>query len=156
METVAQSGGGFAKLEYGDYRAAISGVMSHLLANPAAAVFIQELAGSEEPVLRHATNVCLLSILMGLKLDDYLIAERTRLSGYAARDVTSLGVGAMLHDIGMLRLDPAVVQRWNRWFDESDQEWRRHVTIGFEMVKDAIGPAAAAGVLHHHQKYDGS
>ncbi len=152
----AVSRGAYAQLEYGAYRSAISGVMGHLLSNPATAIFIQELVGREEPMLRHSSNVCLMSILMGLKLDDYLVAERTRLGAAAARDVTSLGVGAMLHDIGMLRLDPAVVQKWNRTLDQSDADWRRHVTIGFEMVKDAIGPAAAAGVLHHHQKFDGT
>src|ERR1044071_1838037 len=134
----------------------MGGVLNCLLAKPAAAVFIQELAGREQPTLRHASNVCLMSILMGLKLDDYLIAERSWLGPTAARDVTSLGVGAMLHDIGMLRLDPAVIRKWNHTQDQSDPEWRRHVMVGFEMVKDAIGPAAAAGVLHHHQRYDGS
>jgi len=154
LEAVSQ--GAYARLEYGEYRAAIAGVLTTLLARPGAAVFIQELVGREEPLLRHASNVCLISMLMGLKLNDYLVAERTRLGANAARDVTSLGVGAMLHDIGMLRLDPAVVQRWNQSLDESDPQWRRHATIGFELVKDQIGPAAAAGVLHHHQKFDGT
>jgi HD-GYP domain-containing protein (c-di-GMP phosphodiesterase class II) len=152
----AVSSGAHARLEYGEYRGAISGLLTRLVANPAAAVFIQELAEREDRTLRHASTVCLLSLLMGLKLDDYLVVERSRLGASHARDVTNLGVGAMLHDIGMLRLDPAVVQRWNRALDESDPEWRRHVLTGFEMVKDAIGPAAAAGVLHHHQRFDGS
>jgi HD-GYP domain-containing protein (c-di-GMP phosphodiesterase class II) len=154
LELVSQ--GAFARLEYAEYRSAIAAVLGRLIANPRAAVFIQEMVGRDEPVLRHASNVCLTSILMGLKLDDYLVQERSRLGAQSARDVSSLGVGAMLHDVGMLRLDPGAVQRWNFTLDETDPEWRRHVQVGYELVKDAIGPSAAAGVLHHHQKFDGS
>lgn len=145
-----------AELEYDAYRSAVASLLERLLANPRAAVFIQEMAECSRPALRHATTVCFVSVLMGLKLEGYLISERSRLQVPAARDVTSLGLGAMFHDVGMLRLDPEVVHRWNATLDESDEAWRRHVWIGFEMVRHAIGPAAAAAVLHHHQKYDGS
>jgi HD-GYP domain-containing protein (c-di-GMP phosphodiesterase class II) len=145
-----------AKLEYTAYRAAIGALLDRLIANPRAAVFSQEIVSRGEPALAHASTVAFLSVLMGLKLDDYLILERSRLASYVARDVTSLGVGAMLHDIGMLRLPPEVVERWNRTQDESCETWRAHVLIGYELVKEAIGPSAAAGVLHHHQKFDGT
>lgn len=154
LDSVAQRAS--AVLDYSTYRNAINAVLGRLIANSSAAVFVQELAGRDEPILRHASNVCLTSILMGLKLDDYLVFERSRLGASTARDVSSLGVGAMLHDIGMLRLDPAVVQRWNATLDESDPQWRQHVQVGYDLVKDAIGPSAAAGVLHHHQKFDGT
>lgn len=145
-----------AKLEYTVYRGAVNGLMDKLVAHPRAAVFVQEMADFSDPALRHASTVSFLSVLMGLKLDDYLISERSRLSSHIARDVASLGVGAMLHDLGMLRLPPEVVQRWNSELDERDEAWRAHVQVGYDLVKEAIGPAAAAGVLHHHQKYDGT
>src|SRR5262249_43910769 len=90
--------GAHARLEYAEYRTAIYSLLTRLIANPKAAVFIQELAENDEPVLRHSSNVCLISLLMGLKLEDYLITERTRMGAAAARDVSSLGVGAMFHD----------------------------------------------------------
>jgi HD-GYP domain-containing protein (c-di-GMP phosphodiesterase class II) len=154
FETVAQ--GTPAKLEYTAYRAAISSLMDRLIANPKAAVFAQELFERGNPFQAHATTAAFLCVLMGIKLDDYLIAERSRLTSHVARDVSSLGVAAMLHDVGMLRLLPEVLEHWNRTQDESFEPWRAHVHIGYELVKEAIGPAAAAGVLHHHQRYDGS
>jgi HD-GYP domain-containing protein (c-di-GMP phosphodiesterase class II) len=117
---------------------------------------MQEMCDRSQPVLRHASSVCMLSVLMGLRLDDYLVAERSRLSSQAARDVAALGVGAMLHDIGMLRLDPEVARAWNQTQDESDPKFQRHVYLGHELVREAVGPAASAVVLHHHQKFDGS
>ncbi len=145
-----------ARLEYTAYRQAISSLMDRLIASPRAAIFAQELVSRGDPALAHASAVSFMCVLMGLKLDDYLITERTRLASYVARDVSSLGVGAMFHDIGMLRLPPEVVDYWNKTLDEGHEPWRAHVQIGYELVKEAIGPAAAAGVLHHHQKYDGS
>ncbi|QYU68139.1 HD domain-containing protein [Leptolyngbya sp. 15MV] len=62
----------------------------------------------------------------------------------------------MFHDVGMARMAPDVLQRWNHTQDESDPDWRAHVHVGFDVVKNALGPAAAAAVLHHHQKFDGT
>jgi len=107
-------------------------------------------------VLRHASSVCMLSVLMGLRLDDYLVSQRSRLPSQAARDVAALGVGAMLHDVGMLRLEPEVVHSWNLTQDESNPAFQKHVFLGHELVREAVGPAASAVVLHHHQKFNGS
>lgn len=144
------------RLDYQSYRRAIMSVIEELAARPRAALFLSEIAGGSTPALRHAGNVAFTSILMGLKLDFYLIQERTRLPAMAARDLSSLGVGAMLHDVGMLKMSPGALARWNATQDETDQEWRDHVTLGFEMVKSELDPAAAAVVLHHHQHMDGT
>lgn len=154
LDSVAQ--GQHARLEYLEYRAAISSLVTELAASPRAMVFIQEMVNRDQPALRHAANVCMMSLLMGLKLESYLVVERSRLSAGVARDVTDLGVGAMMHDAGMLRLDAGTLRRWNETGDESDPVWREHVRIGYEMVQGTVGPAAAAAVLHHHQKFDGS
>jgi HD-GYP domain-containing protein (c-di-GMP phosphodiesterase class II) len=148
--------GSHARFEFSEYRSAVMTLVDRLILFPRSALFMQELADRDQPALRHAASVCMMSVLMGLKLDDYLIVERSRLSSHGARDVASLGVGAMMHDIGMLRLDPIVVERWKRTRDETDPEWRAHVSLGYEMVKDSLGPVASAAVLHHHQRFDGS
>jgi len=144
-----------ARLDYREYRRAITSVVDSLVATPKSAIFVQEMVDRDQPALRHATTCCFLSLLMGLKLEDYLITQRSRLHSAAARDVTSLGLGALFHDVGMLRLDPEVLSRWQATRDESDAAWREHVHLGFEMVQGNVGPAAAAAVLHHHQCWDG-
>lgn len=148
---------GHAKLEWAEYRRAIGALLENLIRRPKAALFVQELlSDASGPAARHASNVCFISLLMGLRLDDYLISERARLNASSARDVTNLGVGAMMHDVGMLQLDAETLERWHRTHDERDPAWRAHVKLGYEAVKGAIGPTAAAIVLHHHQRWDGS
>lgn len=145
-----------ARLDYYAYRRAVGRLLERFIEHPKSALFIHEMGGPQTPATRHASNVCVLSVLMGLKLDFYLLRERARLNAAAARDVSNLGVGAMLHDVGMLRLRPEIAERWNRTLDETDAEWRRHVHIGQELLHDHIDPSAVACVLHHHQRFDGS
>ena len=152
----AASSGASANLDYCSYKRSIVSLVEQLLRTPTAAYYVEELATQDTPHGRHANSVCFLSLLMGLKLGDYLIAERSRLQATHARDVTSLGVGAMLHDVGMLRLSADTLRKWNSEHDESDPHWQRHVMLGFEMVRQGVDPSAAAIVLHHHQTFDGA
>lgn len=143
------------RLEFNSYRRAVTELIGRLTDEPRAGLFMRELIGAEQSMLRHATNVCVLSILMGLKLEFYLVRQRSRLSVASARDISGLGVGAMLHDVGMLRLAPEVVEKWERTQDTSDPQWREHVTIGYHMVQNDLDPVASGIVLHHHQRFDG-
>jgi HD-GYP domain-containing protein (c-di-GMP phosphodiesterase class II) len=144
-----------ARLDYPAYRNMIRDFIDRLIENPEAAVLLQELASTDEPLLRHSSNTCYLALLMGLTLEGYLIQQRKRLSPHMAKDVVSLGIGAMLHDIGMTRLPAEVQARWRKTHDEQDPEWQEHVEIGYSIVQGHIEPSAAASVLHHHQRYDG-
>lgn len=152
----AASKSGHARLDFPAYKSAMSGMVQKLVHNAESAIFVGELVDAGQPAVRHGANVGFISLLMGLRLGFYLIRERKHASGIAAKDVTSLGVAAMLHDIGMTRLPEEVRDRWRESRDESDPEWRQHVKVGYEMVRGQIEPSAAACVLHHHQRFDGS
>ena len=144
-----------AHLDYSPYRRAIAELMDRLIDNSKAGLFVVDLASSEIPMSRSAGQGCFLSLLIGIKLETYLILSRSRL-GMIARDVSNLGMGALLRDVGMLKLPPEDRWRWRAACDETDPAWRDHVRLGFDMVRGEIEPSAAAAVLHHHQRFDGS
>lgn len=148
--------GNCAKLDYAEYKNTIRSLLDKLIDDPKAAILVQEMASIDDALLRHSSSVCILSLLMGLKMGGYLVKQRKRLSPDKAADVVNLGVGAMLHDIGTLALDPEVVERWHQTGDEEDPEYRKHVVKGYELVRGKIEPTAAVTVLHHHQRYDGT
>ncbi|MEM9372766.1 MAG: HD domain-containing phosphohydrolase [Planctomycetota bacterium] len=152
----AASSDAHARLDFPSYKSAMGGLMQKLVYNSESAIFVGELVDAGQPAVRHGANVGFISLLMGLRLGFYLIRERKHTSGTVAKDVTSLGVAAMLHDVGMTRLPAAVLARWRETRDESDPDWRQHVKVGYEMVRGQIEPSAAASVLHHHQRFDGS
>jgi len=145
-----------SRLDYNAYGHTVTALLERLSESPRAALFVDQVVSAGPALMRHATNVCFLSLVMGLKLEFYLVRERARLSTACARDVTNLGLGALLHDIGMARVSETDAGPWQRGMDEVDGPWREHVTIGHELVRHGLDPSAAAVVLHHHQHLDGS
>jgi HD-GYP domain-containing protein (c-di-GMP phosphodiesterase class II) len=145
-----------AKLAYENYTNAIGQLVDQLVTHPQTALFLGDLADTEDDLMRHASTVTYLSVLMGLKLENYMINERKHVDPARAKEVTNLGLGAMLHDIGVVMLDPAVRRRFEQTHDESDPEWREHPAIGFRAIRNKIDASAATVVLNHHQRFDGS
>ncbi len=147
--------GGRSGVDACGYQEAVRGLTRALADEPRAALYLHALGGGGCELVRNAADVCFLSLLVGLRLDHYLISERPRLSAYRAKDVVNLGVGGLLHDIGMLDLEDDVADRWRETRDEDDPDWQRHVELGFRRVRDGLDPSAASAVLHHHQRFDG-
>jgi len=152
----AAQGDARVDLEFSAYAGAVRGLIARLGEHPSAQTLVNDLVHSDSALTSHSTAVSYLSILMGLKLDSYLMLERSHVGPTRARSVEGLGVGALLHDVGILRLDPETVRRAHRTGNFTDPAWREHVKIGYEMVRGEIEPTAASAVLHHHQRFNGS
>ncbi len=145
-------------VKYTAYVEATRNFVKTMMGNPASMMMLDVLNKADDEV-EHATAVAHLALVIGLKLDAYLIRERSRLPAHVAKDVTSLGVAGMLHDIGKSKL-PAPLRKYHslnppRKEDEL-AEWQKHAQYGFEMVRGSADATAAAAVLHHHQHFDGA
>ncbi|MEM9065448.1 MAG: HD domain-containing phosphohydrolase [Planctomycetota bacterium] len=145
-----------AKLDYPRYRRAVTTLLGAIRDKPKAALFLNEMVSGHRPLARHAGNVCMLSLLTGLKLDFYLVRERPRLSPVLAQDVSTLGLAGMLHDVGMLRLEEPLLLAWEDGADEEDPRFAEHVRHGRRMLQGQVDPVSANAVLHHHQHFDGT
>lgn len=143
-----------AKLNYNTYRDSVGSMLDGLLVDRNAALHLSEIAGAGGSLPRHATAVCLLSLLLGLRLEGYLVHERAQLHVQHARNTTSLGVGAMLHDVGLTRL-PEHAATHEHDLDADDEAWRSHTRLGFDLVSSGVDASAAIVVLDHHQRWDG-
>lgn len=145
-----------ARLPYDSYVKSMRQLVDHLATHPQMAVYLGDLADSNDDLMRHSSTVTYLSLLMGMKLEGYLVRERKHTQPNRAKEVTNLGLGAMLHDVGVTQLAPDVRRHWLEAGDETDGPWREHPAIGFEMVRARIDATAATIVLNHHQRFDGS
>ncbi|MBU6412194.1 MAG: hypothetical protein KGS45_01860 [Planctomycetes bacterium] len=145
-----------ARLEFQPVRRAVADMVESMVNHPMAALYINEVSQTDQPALRRAVNVAFLSALMGISLQSYLIQDRPRLKPGFARDVAPLGLGALLSDLGAQLIPPAALERYYRTHDDTDPEWRQHVTIGHALLRGEVEPSAAAVVLNHHQNFDGS
>ena len=146
----------FARIDYRTYEKTFQQMIGTMLSSPAATLYLDQLSVGEKPLMDHCLRVSYLSVLMGVKLDAYLIEQRYRMNAQQAKQVSNLGLGAMLHDVGKLSLDPEILERHEQTGDDSDPAWQAHVKIGHELLSGRIGPTAANVVLQHHQHWDGS
>ncbi len=144
-----------APLDFGAYAHAVRSLVEKLGEASGRQLLVSEVMTSSPDLAAHASNVCFTSLLMGLKLEGYLIAQRSKLSPSHARHVENLGIGALMHDIGLTRLPADVRARFDATGDESDAEWQAHVALGVDMTHGRVEPSAAAVIAQHHQRYDG-
>jgi len=145
-----------AKLPYHLYIRSLGKMVDQLIRHPQSAVFLGDLSEAGDDLMRHSSSVTYLSLLMGLKLEGYLVRERHHVDPALAAEVVNLGLGAMMHDVGTTLLPEAVREQYEATGDETDPAWREHTALGYRMVRGKINPTAASIVLHHHQHYDGS
>lgn len=145
-----------AKLSYDVYTQALRQMVDYLASHPQAAVFLGDISEACDDLMRHSSSVTYLSLLIGMKLESYMVKERRHVPPARAKEVTKLGLGAMLHDIGITQLSPEVRRRYHTTGDDSDFDWQEHPALGFAMVRGKVDPTAATVVLNHHQRYDGS
>ena len=124
------------------------------------AVYLDHMSGKlGGHAVAHATAVAHLALMLGIRLETYLVQQRYRLDRAQAREVINLGVAAMLHDIGAAQL-PEAVRKFSRANPPTDEkllaEWQTHPQRGYELIKGGVEATASSAVLHHHQNFDGT
>jgi HD-GYP domain-containing protein (c-di-GMP phosphodiesterase class II) len=151
------------KLPVNQYREVVTGLVDAILNNPRNMAFFSDIAGVDDAMMRHASEVAYLGVMLGLKLDGYLIEQRKRLAGHHAKDVVNLGIGCMLHDLGEAQMKTDQKESRKNWMQLHDPQsgadtktWREHVQLGYATVRSQLEPSAAIVVLNHHQHFDGS
>ena len=77
-------------------------LICELTANRKLAALSEQMIGVGGDLFVHGSSVAYLSIVLGLELETYIVQQRNRMDSDRARDLTGLGLGAMLHDIGKL------------------------------------------------------
>ncbi|MCR5784776.1 MAG: HD domain-containing protein [Eubacterium sp.] len=72
-------------------------------------------------------------------------------------DCNVLAVCGLLHDIGKLTVDPAILNKPGNLTDAEFSAIRSHPIAGFDMVKKLeIDPRVKKAILQHHERNDGS
>lgn len=146
-----------ARIDFQEYRRTLSELVSSIAMQGVDTLLMDPLVGgsSEGDLFLHSSNVCYLSLMLGVKLGHYLVQQRSRLDPRHARDVMNLGLGALLHDVGKINLAREVQN-----FDPTPgqlppQEWQDHTQIGYELIRPKLEPSASQVALHHHQQWNG-
>ncbi len=146
-----------------DYRQTMMRLVFELVGNRKIAGLTGLIFNADDALFAHSSNVAYLAALTGLELEAYLVAERRQLAVQHARDVATLGMGAMLHDLGKAIRGPqertrheVVAGRPAPPPDQLPPAYRQHTLEGYRLLADCRPPASARQVvLNHHQRFDG-
>jgi len=98
--------------------------------------------------------------------DPYTRGHSERVAEYAAMIAAAMGLpgdriqtlkeAAILHDIGKLGIDSAILNKEGKLTDEEWKQIRRHPAIGEEILKPILlGEGILAVVRYHHERLDG-
>lgn len=138
-----------------EYRTVVSDMIMSLVANNDHAIWAQRMLEGDSPLFSHSSNVAYLSLILGMRLKQYIFQQRKVVDYSTATDLTNLGIGAMLHDVGKLEMG-------FEWFDvhildekNVDDEYRTHAERGYKAIQGRIEATASQVVLNHHQRWDG-
>lgn len=109
-------------------------------------VLLTDMNTNDYNLYQHSLNVCLYTMVLGISY------------GYSREEIRTLGLGALLHDIGKTRIAMSLIQKPGRLTDAEFREVQKHTEIGFQILKDEpnIPLLSAHCALQHHERLDGS
>ncbi len=123
----------------------MNNIIDELIYNRNIVINLEDIRTVDTYTFSHSVNVAVLAIVTGIKL------------GYDFRRLKELGMGALLHDIGKMKVPPEILNKPGVLTQEEFEEVKRHTIYGHESLKayPEIGYRARFIVLAHHERYDG-
>ena len=133
------------KIAVAGLKDAVSGLTDSVLRNPDACMWLRLVKNRDSYTYYHLLDTSALSIAFARHL------------GFSHAELSDIGLGAMLIDIGKLKLPDELIAKTARLTEEEQSLARRHVEFGVELVREAPGINARILeiVAHHHERYDG-
>ncbi|HEU4964307.1 MAG TPA: HD-GYP domain-containing protein [Bacilli bacterium] len=121
-------------------------ILADLRTNKQGLVSLASIFTVDGYLYHQAVNVAILATALGLA------------KGYGQKELTELGVGALLHDIGCTRVPQEVLRKSGSYSDPEFELMKKHTEFGFEILKeqDGISLLSAHVALQHHERMNGS
>ena len=126
---------------------AVQSIVDQVLNNETSMLGMTTLRDYDEYTFTHCVNVCILSVVLGQKL------------GLTKVQLYDLGLGALFHDIGKMRIDANVINKTSGLTDQEWHEMQQHPTEGLLALFSMRGLSelpyrAMLLAYEHHMKID--
>lgn len=124
----------------------VENILDDISSREDAMIMMMNMNSLDEYLYRHSLNVCIYTILMG------------RTQGYSPSELTALGLGALLHDVGKVLVPQSILQKSGKLTNDEYEQVKHHAEYGYMMLKDEAGiPLSAAHCAYqHHERMNGS
>ncbi|MEW6563076.1 MAG: HD domain-containing phosphohydrolase [Pseudomonadota bacterium] len=126
--------------------AEISGWLLDVPLNPALAFKLTVMREQRPDLFRHSLYIALLALYLGYR------------SGLERRQMVDLATSALLHDIGILHVDPVLLDRSHRLSESERRHLYAHPVTAWLVVRSypACSGEVLKAILQHHERLDGS
>ena len=124
----------------------VSQLAENVVSNPTALVWLTQLKNKDEYTSLHSLNVCVLSLFFGRSMN------------FTQDQLHTLGLGALLHDVGKLRVPSEVLNKPGRLTTDEFAVMKKHTVFGYDLMKNQgeLSKDALDIIIQHHERLNGS
>ena len=124
----------------------VSELADSIVTNSTALLWLTNLKDRDEYTSQHSLNVCILSLLFGQHLE------------LSTEELNNIGVGALLHDIGKLRVPLNILNKPASLTDHEFGVMKKHPAYGYDLLKNGydLHETSLDIIRHHHERLDGT
>lgn len=121
-------------------------IVQQILESHTISLDLVDLRTFDDYTYRHSVNVAVLSTVIGMGLN------------FKKSDLVDLCVAAIFHDLGKLRINPAILNKPSVLTTEEYEIMKEHSKLSYELIKERkdVSARSKVGVLFHHENEDGS
>lgn len=129
-----------------EVRHVVDELLAEIGAHRGMTVPLSAIYSSDATLYHHSVNVAILSVAIGAEL------------GMGAKELSDLGVGALLHDVGKLKIPPEILHKPTRLSAREFDAMKAHTTEGFLILRTLSDvPSVAALIAYeHHERLNGT
>lgn len=120
-------------------------LVNQLLNNKGIFSNLEEIKNYDQYTFEHSVDVCIMSLIIGLALK------------CTQKELIELGLGALLHDIGKIKVPREIINKPGKLTVEERQEIEKHPFYAFQILSKnkQISPLAVNIAYQHHEKING-
>lgn len=123
----------------------IDSIVEQLHAKDKMLVQLAKINDADSYSVSHCVNVCIYSLFIGTKI------------GLKPHELKTLGLGALLHDIGKLRIPDKILSKVGKLTDQEFSIIKNHSRIGYRSLNSSETMEDVRVIVRdHHEKCDGS
>lgn len=128
------------------YKNSVNMLMDSILSNRHVLIQLEDIRAYSDYIFTHSINVAVYAIMTGISL------------GYSEKELSVLGLGALLHDIGMIVVDPLVLSEPKALVNLEASTINQHAEFGFNILRNypEISTISSHIAYQHHERFDGT
>lgn len=127
-------------------RHVVNEMVDSIVRNPDAMQWLTNLRNRDEYTAIHSLNVCIFALTFG------------RFLGFNDEELNEIGIGALMHDIGKMRVPLEILNKDGKLTPEELEIIQQHATFGYEILLENARqlPDSALEVAYsHHERKNG-